>query len=163
MLREARPGSGFDLRVLDVATGKVRPWLTTEVKELEAVWSPDGKWIAYTTGETGRWEVYVRRYPGGEGRWQVSFDGGMYPSWSADGRTIYFQRRLYLEQARELWAVPVDPRGDELSPGAASRVFAGRSLVLGAGGPGGVLLLADAPPPPAPKTVRVVTAWPWVR
>ncbi|HYC87986.1 MAG TPA: winged helix-turn-helix domain-containing protein [Thermoanaerobaculia bacterium] len=163
MLREARPGMGFGVRLLDVATGTLRPWQRAHPKTLDGVWSPDGKWIAYTSGETGRWEIYVRSYPGGEGRWQVSTDGGENPSWSADGRTIYFQRRPRLEHASELWSVPVDPHGDELSPGAATRVFANRSMLVGAAGPGGVMLLANGPLPPDPAEVRVVLEWPSLR
>src|SRR5262249_51432409 len=50
--------------------------------------SPDGHWLAYSTNESGRYEVYVRSYPGAGGRWQVSLDGGTEPIWSPKGGEI---------------------------------------------------------------------------
>jgi serine/threonine-protein kinase len=51
--------------------------------------SPDGRWMAYVTNESGRDEVYVRPYPGPGGRWQVSLDGGSEPVWSTTGEIFY--------------------------------------------------------------------------
>jgi Tol biopolymer transport system component len=53
--------------------------------------SPDGKWVAYVSDESGRNEVYVRPFPGPGGRWQVSKDGGNEPRWSHTGREIFFR------------------------------------------------------------------------
>ncbi|MEK6768165.1 MAG: protein kinase, partial [Gemmatimonadota bacterium] len=53
--------------------------------------SPDGRWMAYVSTESGRNEVYVRPYPGPGGRWQVSLDGGDEPVWSATGREIFYR------------------------------------------------------------------------
>jgi serine/threonine-protein kinase len=160
MLAEYHPATGSDLWVMDLATRKVMPWLRTNAKEVNAAWSPDGRWIAYTSGETGRWEVYVRGYPDGRGRWQVSTDGGADPSWSADGRTIYFMRHPSLGRGAELWAVPVIPTAGALTPGRAAKLFDGRGLVSGAAGPGGVLFMADEAQAPKPAEVRVVLDWP---
>jgi eukaryotic-like serine/threonine-protein kinase len=52
--------------------------------------SPDGRWLAYTSTDSGRLELYVTRFPSGAGRWQVSQNGGGSPVWRADGREIYF-------------------------------------------------------------------------
>jgi len=52
--------------------------------------SPDGKWIAYASNETGDWEIYVTTYPAGTGKWQVSRGGGREPRWSPDGKAIFF-------------------------------------------------------------------------
>ncbi len=52
--------------------------------------SPDGKWLAYSSTESGREEVYVTHFPTGQGRWQVSQDGGTYPAWSNGGKEIWF-------------------------------------------------------------------------
>jgi serine/threonine-protein kinase len=54
--------------------------------------SPDGKWMAYESDESGRFEIYVRPYPGPGGRWQVSLDGGTEPRWSPMGREIFYRR-----------------------------------------------------------------------
>jgi serine/threonine-protein kinase len=53
--------------------------------------SPDGRWMAYNSDESGRFEVYVRPYPGPGGRWQVSLDGGTEPVWSPTGREIFYR------------------------------------------------------------------------
>ena len=52
--------------------------------------SPDGKWLAYQSNETGRPEIYVKPFPEGPGKWQVSTDGGTFPRWRADGKELYF-------------------------------------------------------------------------
>jgi serine/threonine-protein kinase len=52
--------------------------------------SPDGRWLAYTSTESGREEVYVTHFPSGAGRWQVSQAGGTFPAWRADSKEIYF-------------------------------------------------------------------------
>jgi Tol biopolymer transport system component len=52
--------------------------------------SPDGRWLAYTSTESGREEVYVTHFPSGEGKWQVSQTGGTFPAWRRDGKEIFF-------------------------------------------------------------------------
>ena len=52
--------------------------------------SPDDRWLAYTSTDSGREEVYVTHFPGGEGRWQISQTGGTFPAWRADSKEIYF-------------------------------------------------------------------------
>jgi tricorn protease-like protein len=53
--------------------------------------SPDGRWIAYESNDSGRYEVNVRSYPAVDsGRWQVTSDGGMHPLWSRDGGELFF-------------------------------------------------------------------------
>jgi serine/threonine-protein kinase len=57
----------------------------------QAMLSPDARWIAYTSGESGRNEVYVRAAEPGGGRWQVSSEGGLQPRWSANGKELYYR------------------------------------------------------------------------
>jgi Tol biopolymer transport system component len=70
-----------------------------------ARFSPDGKFIAYTSSESGREEVYVRPTPPAVGKFQVSIDGGQQPEWRRDGKELFFQT-----ENRELIAVDVDTR-----------------------------------------------------
>ncbi len=70
-----------------------------------ARFSPDGKYIAYVSSESGRPEVYVRPTPPAVGKWQVSFDGGQQPAWRRDGKELFFQT-----PNRELVVVDVDTR-----------------------------------------------------
>jgi serine/threonine-protein kinase len=62
----------------------------TSFDEANAELSPDGKWLAYSSNESGRYEIYVRPFPGVDGgRWQVSNGGGTRPMWARDGRSIF--------------------------------------------------------------------------
>ncbi len=66
----------------DFLTGKYDEWLGSL--------SPDGKWIAYNSNESGTSQVYVMPFPGGFGKWQISADWGKEPRWSSDGKTLYY-------------------------------------------------------------------------
>jgi serine/threonine protein kinase len=69
--------------------------------------SPDGKWIAYASNDSGRWEIYVTSFPGAHGKWQISDGGGEQPRWRSDGKELY-----YLSRDRKLMAVPVKTGAD---------------------------------------------------
>ena len=66
--------------------------LAAEFDEVEPALSPNGRWLAYTSGESEQAEIYVRPFPNAdEGLWRVSRDGGVHPVWSADGRELFYQ------------------------------------------------------------------------
>jgi eukaryotic-like serine/threonine-protein kinase len=69
---------------------KLTPFLQSPANESGAVLSPNGKWLAYQSDESGRYEVYVTAFPGPGGKWQVSNGGGGFPSWSVDGKQLYY-------------------------------------------------------------------------
>ena len=69
---------------------KLTPFIQSPANETGAVLSPNGKWLAYSSDESGRVEVYVTAFPGPGGKWQVSNGGGGSPSWSADGKQLYY-------------------------------------------------------------------------
>jgi Tol biopolymer transport system component len=71
---------------------------------MHANFSPDGRFVAYSSNESGKFQVYVQTFPLSERKWQVSTDGGYESHWRADGREIY-----YLSNDRQLMAVPVGP------------------------------------------------------
>ena len=97
------PASGSDLWMLPLA-GDKKPikYLATPAEELHGNFSPDGRYVAYTSNQSGRFEVYVETYPRSDRKWTVSTNGGYEPRWRADGREIY-----YLSEDRKLMAVPV--------------------------------------------------------
>lgn len=81
--------------------------------------SPDQRFIAYTVGESlSNDGIYVRRFPDGEGQWQLDAAGGYHPHWNAKGDRLYFAR------SNELWEIEVR-LGDTPSFGRAQRLFAG--------------------------------------
>ncbi len=83
---------GSDILALPTfGDGKPFVVLETPFNEFDAVFSPDGRFIAYGSNESGRNEVYVRSFPGPGGKWQVSTSGGSDPHWSSDGKEIYYR------------------------------------------------------------------------
>jgi dipeptidyl aminopeptidase/acylaminoacyl peptidase len=81
-----------DLWVLPLTPrGQPRPLVQTKANEGKASISPDGRWLAYTSDETGRSEVWVRPFPDGTVATQASPDGGTEPLWAPDGRTLYYR------------------------------------------------------------------------
>jgi Tol biopolymer transport system component len=89
---ERNATSGQDILVLPPGEGTSprRPWPNGRVDEAHPDWSPDGRWIAYDSNESGRSEVYVRPYPGPGAGYPVSRDGGSSPAWAGDGRDLFY-------------------------------------------------------------------------
>jgi WD40 repeat protein len=88
---------------------KPERFVASEFQETQGQFSPDGKWMAYTSNESGQYEVYVEafpREPGAEGKWKVSTAGGEDPHWRPDGKELF-----YLDQGGRLFAVPVQNSG----------------------------------------------------
>ena len=90
-LAEINPHTGFDLWVLRLSDRKALPFLRTSANESAPKLSPDGRWLAYSSDESGRWEIYVQPYPGPGGKWQISTDGGMEPVWNRNGRELFYR------------------------------------------------------------------------
>src|SRR5207245_11498110 len=66
------------------------PFLQTEFSELDGAFSPDGKWIAYASDESGKYEIYVQTFPASGAKWQVSKGGGIHPKWRRDGKELFY-------------------------------------------------------------------------
>jgi Tol biopolymer transport system component len=96
---ESNPTTGEDIWVLrlgdpSASSGqarKVEPFLRTPFNESDAQFSPDGRWLAYASDESGGYEVYVQPYPGPGGKWRVSSGGGNTPRWNPNGRELFYQ------------------------------------------------------------------------
>jgi Tol biopolymer transport system component len=82
--------SEIGLLTLDVQ-GNTRPFLQTPFSVAGAVFSPNGRFVAYNSDESGRNEVYVQSFPGTGGKWQISNEGGVQPVWARDGREFFYR------------------------------------------------------------------------
>jgi len=72
--------------------------------EIQGQFSPDGRWLAYASNESGRYEIYIRTFPKADRKWLVSAAGGMQPRWRRDGRELF-----YVAPDTRLMAVPLRP------------------------------------------------------
>jgi Tol biopolymer transport system component len=95
----------------------VRVFETESAMSMICELSPDGRWAAYTSDESGRNEVYVRRFPNSDAKWQISVNGGVEPKWREDGKELF-----YLAPDRSLMAVSVRT-GVTVEPGPPTRLF----------------------------------------
>jgi serine/threonine protein kinase/Tol biopolymer transport system component len=116
--------------------------------------SPDGHWLAYQSAESGRLEVYVMPFGGGQGKWQVSANGGHLPRWSTDGKELYHMDLTY-----NLFSVPVKNMGGSLQFGAAQKLITNWSApsVFYDVSPDGKKFLLDRVAQQVSQSVTVVT------
>lgn len=90
-------GAGADLCVLAVDGGaEPTPFFPSPHQESDGAFSPDGRWLAYTSNESGTAEVYVRPFPVPGGRWQISTQGGSMPRWSRSGKDLFYKSGVNL-------------------------------------------------------------------
>jgi Tol biopolymer transport system component len=135
------PQTDQDLWVLPLH-GDRKPWpfLRTKSAETSAQFSPDGRWVAYQSNESGRFEIYVRPFvaspdtnattAGAAGQWQVSAEGGTYPSWRSDGKELH-----YIGPAGQMMSAAVTVVGAILDVAMPVKLFDTR--IYGGGGSNG--------------------------
>jgi serine/threonine protein kinase/Tol biopolymer transport system component len=82
--------AGWDLWTFSIGDRKPAAFVAMPAAEVTPVFSPDGRWIAYASDESGKQEVYVQPFPASGGKWQISTSGGNQPVWSRDGREIFY-------------------------------------------------------------------------
>jgi Tol biopolymer transport system component len=119
--------------------------------------SPDSRWLAYHSGVSGQLEVYVVPFAGGQGKWQVSAAGGMYPEWSRDGKEIY-----YMDLAGNLLEVSVKEIGGALQFGSPQTLVSKWTIVnqpLFDVAPDGKKILLDRVAQQVTQPLTVVTNW----
>jgi serine/threonine-protein kinase len=96
---EASPQTNRDIWILPMEGDEAAGWkpgkpiafLSSPFVEVEAAFSPDGSWLAYRSDESGRFEVYVRPFPGPGGKWQVSTGGASHPTWSRNRKELFYR------------------------------------------------------------------------
>jgi Tol biopolymer transport system component len=154
------PGTGADLSVLPLS-GDRKPtsFLNTQFNETDPQFSPDGRWVAYVSNESGGTEVYVAPFPGPGGKRQISTGGGSYPRWRHDGAEIF-----YFAPDRKLMAAAVSGKGESFEVGAVKPLFETRA-VLGfryfydVSADGQRFLINTAPEQAASAPITVVLNW----
>jgi Tol biopolymer transport system component len=131
------PQTSSDLWVADLGEdGTRRPpsttaFLKTPAREVWGAFSPDGRWVAYMSNESGRPEIYVRPFarpgtPQSGAQWQVSTSGGIHPVWRPDGREVY-----YVDPVGAMVAASITVNGNTVVPGTPMVLFSTR--ILGGG------------------------------
>ena len=116
---EVNPGKQVDAMVLPLSgERKPRPFVNTEFVEGLSNFSPDGRWIAYSSNESGRFEVYVQPYPQRTGKWQISTQGGSYARWARSGKELF-----YLTDEGAVMGADVRADGQAFSAGTPRMLF----------------------------------------
>jgi Tol biopolymer transport system component len=112
--RERIDTNPAELRVYSTNTRTLRPYVRTAGNVIEGVFSPDGHFVAYSSEETGRWEVSVTTFPEPRQTWSLTTDGARVLSWSADGREI-----MVATSSGHIAAYSVTTAGGEFTHGEA--------------------------------------------
>jgi serine/threonine-protein kinase len=162
-------GGAFDLNALALTGNReVKPLIATPKLETNGEISPNGRWLAFESDESGRREIYVRPFPAVDtGRWQISTSGGTRPAWSRNNRELYF-----VSPDQQMMAVTVES-GKDFTYGRPAALFKGNAYYFGVGptnlngrtydvAPDGRFLLikdpANGPGTTAP-TIVIVAHW----
>ena len=122
------PSTKWDLWALSLPSRRTAPLLRGPANEKEGQISPDGKWIVYSSDESGRPDVYVSRFPSMTGRWQISSTGGggSQPRWRRDGKEIFF-----LSADRKMMAAEVHSEGSDFLAEVPQPLFQTRARYTG--------------------------------
>lgn len=144
--------------------GTPQPLFQSSATERHGQLSPDGRWIAYSSNESGRYEVFVRPFPAGPGQWQVSVGGGIEPKWRRDGRELF-----YLAADQHLMAVQVKAHGNSFQASSPVALFLTRADGSGGAGmlgrnqytsaPDGQRFLINQLPEDKASRLRVMINW----
>ena len=131
--------TGFDIWAVPLnGDRKLRPLLQTEFQELEGQISPAGRWLAYTSNETRRLEVYVRPLSESAGKWQISTAGGVQPRWRGDSKELY-----YIAPDRKLMAVEIKATAQSFDRGTPQVLFESREDIPSVAASWGYMPRAD--------------------
>jgi len=133
------------------------PFVKTEFTEENAKFSPDGRWVAYNSDESARNEIYVRPFPSGQGKWQISSGGGRMPVWDRKGNMIYYM------SDRGLMGTAVGMTGASLNIGESKMIFRNPSQaglrVHGITSDGDKILVSHLPTNQTVVPLTIVTDW----
>ena len=122
--------TGWDLWLLPLSGNDAKPvpFLKTPFNERDARFSANGQWVAYTSDETGRPEVYIQSFPLGKGKWQISTNGGSKPAWDGHDKQVF-----YLDAEGSLLSVTVSVAAGGFTAGQPASLFRTDALPEGFG------------------------------
>jgi len=147
------PASGSDIYVTS-SDGSSKPWLQTPAGESGARISPDQRWVAYVSDDSGRQEVYVAPFDHHSDRIRVSSDSGRAPAWSRDGRELYFVA------GTGIYAAAVKTTGDSIDFAPPTRIYStDQEIAFVDAAPDGRLLIATRVIAPATQPLNVFVGW----
>jgi Tol biopolymer transport system component len=134
-----------------------RPFIQREHIQREGVWSPDGRWVAYSSNESRWWEVYVEPYPGPGPKVRISTEGGFQPVWSRDGKELFYL------SGDKMMAVTIETE-PEFTVTGSEVLFEGQYLMLGVRhsydvAPDGRFLMIQESEELTPPCIHVVLNW----
>ena len=151
---ESNVTTGADIWLLPLeGEREPRPFLETEFDEFQAQFSPDGAWMAYTSDQTGRDEVYVRAFPGPGRMQQISLDGGTEPLWRPDGGELFFRN------GNEVMAVTIEGGTDFLISNPTLLFEGAYAPGYDVTRDGRRFLMVQSDPESAPNRVHIVLNW----
>jgi Tol biopolymer transport system component len=158
---QAKGSRNAQLWILDTREQKVFPFETEAQYSVASRFSPDPRWLAYASDESGRFEVYVRAFPGPGGKWQVSNAGGGYPVWSRDGKELF-----YLTLDNKIASVRVASSGATFSAAPPVLLFAAHPAAYPGPAPfdvspdGKRFLVNSLPADQGSPPLEVIANWP---
>lgn len=154
-------GNGNDLWVKPAAPGQAPyAFISTQFGEAFGEFSPDGKWMAYVSDESGADEVYVTAFPSGQGKVRVSSSGGLFPRWRQEGRELYF-----LSTDNRMMVATVAPSATNFRVGSVEVLFP-TGVIMSPGVPyvvsadGKRFLINSTIPSTDPPSLSVIFNWP---
>jgi Tol biopolymer transport system component len=110
------PNTEHDVLLLRIRDRQVVPFIHSRFCEMQPDFSPDGHWIAYTSNESGRYEIYIQSFPGPGGKWQISSQGGREPLWARNGKELFYR------SGNQYWVADVQT-GSAFSAGRPRLLF----------------------------------------
>jgi serine/threonine-protein kinase len=163
IFRQRGETTGHDIGILRLDRGgELETLIQTPFDEHSAMLSPDHRWLAYVSNESGRNEIYVRPYPGLEGQYKISIDGGNEPMWAPSGKELFYR------EDDKMMKVNIKPE-PEFAAGTPEFLFEGRYLAQSPHTPMALydispdgryfLMIQEADEEAAPLQIHVVLNW----
>jgi serine/threonine-protein kinase len=153
-LGTSSPRSGYDIMILRRGSRNVEPLLTGPFNELAPTISPDGRWLAHVSDESGRLEVYVRPFPSLGGRWQISTNGGRFPRWAKTTGELFYR------EGHKMMVVDVGTSPD-FSAGRPRILFENAAMAnaFDVAADGQRFVMIDTSANPKPTQIDVIVNW----